>query len=374
MQPWAITAKRKAHRSLGLEVTDRMMKLCELHENRKRELKLAHYDICELPEGTIIDGRIKNREEFQRALSELLQIRDRKTNSVYVTIPSSLVMARTLQLPDIGVSELRKVVQYEMKNNLQVAFENPYYDFVKLPHIASDHPDKEDELPDFVEGKTKADSSTEENGSTKLSNVLVVAAPMSELNQYVEAMHAVKLKPASIEISSMSLLRLFETLSLGQLGLHMIVNISRYASEITIIEDGVFRMTRQIEVEIPRKGAAIEADQGSQQVDGLAWFDQFADPEQHFYQSVRELIGEIERIIDFYYYTIVNQRGQVFRRIWVAGELEELDEIIDQMRQQYSVEVALLEWKDLMVEELEQGWSTCRYAVPLGLALRGGER
>lgn len=374
MQGWGRTMMRRAHRSLGLEISDRILKLCELHETRERKAKIMYYDTCELAEGTIVDGRIQNREAFQQALADLVQLRNRKTSHIHLTVPSSLVMARTLQLPDIGVNELRKVIQYEMKNNLQVAFDNPHYDFIKLPPVASDHPDTEDELPDFGEGKAEDAAASEGKGHKKLSNVLVVAAPTAELNQYVDAVQAVKLKAVSIEIASLSLLRLFESLSIGQLGLHLVVNINRHSSEITIFEDGIFRMTRQIEVDIPRKGASLSESDEERKLGGLTWFDHLADPDPQYHQAVRELIAEIERIMDFYYYTIVNQRGHVFKQIWVTGDLEEMDEILQQMRQQYSVEVAPLEWKYLLVQEQEKSWSAAAYAVSLGLALRGGER
>ncbi|WP_042162882.1 type IV pilus biogenesis protein PilM [Paenibacillus gorillae] len=353
----------KGHHSVGIEITDEAIKLCEIREKRDRSVRIANYAAAPLPAGAVKDGRIIEMETMQSALKELLAVNKIGARHVHFAIPSPTTMVRLLQLPDIPHHELKKLVQYEMKHNVHLAFEHPHYDFVKLAtsrntveKAASPVPPAELEA---------AAAAAEPANSQPLADVLVAAAPLQVLEAYNELFIKLKLVPDSFEIKAFSMIRLLEKTKTKLNGLHLIVDVNRTSSELTIIEDGIFRMTRTAEISFKSmtEGAVGESRER---------LSAFASPEQTFDNAVEDLASELERLMNFYFYTLTAS-DRHFQSIIVTGDIEGMDKLLEGLRSNLRQPVAEPNWSGLNVTDTADGWNYSDYAVPLGLALRGKE-
>lgn len=335
-----------SHQTLGIEITDSSVKICEVQQKGKLGVRVLNYGSASLPQNVVEDGKIRDKDKLQEIIKALLVSNTFISKYVHFAIPSQTVMVRSFKLPDLVHVELKKLVQFEMKNNLSLAFDNPYYDFIKLPKLTIE--------------KT-AETEQEDN----LCDVLVVATPMNILQDYVDIFEALKLVPCSIEIKPFSLLRLIEWSPLVSDGINLIVNVNELNSEITIVEEGSFKITRNVEVSFK---SWVNEDRSEKN----EWLDNFSSPEQTFQNAAQDLIGELERLMNFYYYTL-NKGDKSFQSILLSGDIPQLDKLAALMNESLNPEVIIYHWDLLSVENVDAGWQVPTYAVPLGLALRGSE-
>ncbi|CAM4239308.1 type IV pilus assembly protein PilM [Paenibacillus endophyticus] len=334
------------HQTLGIEITDSQVKVCEVQQKGKKELRLLNYASAPLQAGIVDDGKVIDKVKLQEALKSVLESKRFTTKYVHFAIPSQMVMVRSLKLPDIINVELKKLVQFEMKNNLSMAFDDPSYDFIKLPKAAPE---------------TKELPPEEDN----LRDVLVVAASTSILQDYVDVFEQLKLIPCSIEIKSFSLLRLAEWGRIQSEGIHLLVHVNELSADITIIEDGQFKLMRNVEVSF--KTILSETSE-----ENNAWLNSFSSPEQTYLNAVQDLIGELERLMNFYYYNL-NKGERTFSQIWLTGDVPNIEKLTALMDDGLTPPVSQLMWDSLPVAGNAGAWSVPAYAVPLGLALRGKE-
>ncbi|WP_171056223.1 type IV pilus biogenesis protein PilM [Paenibacillus sinopodophylli] len=335
------------HQTLGIEITDTQIKVCEVQQKGKTDTRILNYASAPLEEGIVDDGKIVDKEKLQAALKSVLDSKRFNTKYAHFAIPSQIVMVRSLKLPDIVNTELKKLVQFEMKNNLSMAFDDPSYDFIKLP-------------------KPLAEPSTPAPENANLCEVLVVAAPTSILQDYVDIFEHLKLKPCSIEIKPFSLLRLVEWREIRADGMHVLVNVNELSADITIIEDGSFKLTRNVEVSFKTVTNASPVEENN------TWLSSYSTPEQSFMNAAQDLIAELERLMNFYYYNL-NKGERTFSQIWLTGDVPQLEKLTALLDEGLTPPVSRLEWDSLAVSDDKAAWSVPAYAVPLGLALRGKE-
>lgn len=334
----------KGHQTLGIEITDSRVKICEFQQKGKNNIQVLNYTSVEIPGGAVDDGRVADVGMLQQALRQALDSRRFSTSCVNFAIPSQTVMVRNLKLPNVAPKELKKLVQFEMNHNLNLAIDDAHYDFIKLPYTAP----------------SKASTGAEENG---LCNVLVVAAPMSILQQYKSLFEQAGLAPYSFEIKSFSILRMIEWSKVPCKDVQLVVNVNETNSEITIIAEGSFQLTHNVQV-------SFEAAPPDQAAAGNDWLHPHSSPEQAFQSGVNELVEELERLMNFYNYTL-NGAKKPFHSVLLAGDLPDMDKLRTLMEDGMGRSVVLLDWKSLLVEGDASEWSSSTYAVPLGLALRG---
>ncbi len=333
------------HQTLGIEISDSSIKICEVQQKGKA-VRVLKFTTRPLEEGIVSDGHVMDYDRLREAMKAALGARKFGTRHAHFAIPSQMVMVRSLKLPDIANKELKKLVQFEMKNNMSMAFDDPYYDFIKLKKAGRE---------------TKPAASNSEN----LCEVLVVAASTDVLRVYTKLFEEVKLIPSSIEIKSFSLMRMIEWGKIPSGGINVIVHVNELYSEFTIIENGTFKLTRNIEV-------SFKSIEEPTNPEGNSLLNSFSSPEQAFQNAAQDLIAELERLMNFYYYNLNKGEG-TFQHILLSGDIAELDKLALVMSDGLTPPVSMLEWNGLSIGRNSAAWSLGSYAVPLGLALRGKE-
>ncbi|MHA6483638.1 type IV pilus biogenesis protein PilM [Paenibacillus sp. strain BS8-2] len=331
--------------SLGIEMTDNYIRICETKTSRRGTTKLLRYTSKEMPNGCMEDGKVLNWEGIEATMKELLSSGKFGTKQLHFAIPSQMVMVRNLKLPDIGHSELRKLVQFEMSHNLRVAFEEPYFDFVKLPKPSIQH------------------AAREEEQGAELCELMVVAAPGGLLMQYRTMFEKLGLRPASFEIKPFSVLRLIEASGTTVRDVQLFVHVGEQHSELSILFDGRLELTRQVEVSF--QSIVAKADSSNNE-----WLQSFSSPETTFKNAIQDLAGELERLLNFYQYTL-NNGSKTFRNILLSGELKQMEKVREGLEEELEHPVVILEWPTLDDSSVIADWSLSSYSVALGLSIRG---
>jgi Tfp pilus assembly PilM family ATPase len=400
-KPRAIThTNRKwkpAFATLGLEITDRAVKIAEVAGNKENQFRLTHYAIEPLSRKAVEDGRIIDSHKVVSTLQTMLAKLNIRTKKVHLVLPSQLIMVRFLKLPDIPINDLKKLIDFEVKNNIHLPFDQPYYDFLKmngtqekgsrfltakpaksLPQEAS-LDKKMEEDSSFLEaapaqqggslgGLNLFDREEQENQHSRQEkyqcDVMLVASPLELIEEYAAVVQSAGLTALSIEFKALSLYRIIEKTSLIPAeSTFVVVDINDYAVDLSIFHTGQLKITRNIPMNFQ------ELQDGGQQ-DQIGLLLQFSDPKSQLLDAVSELSSELERLMNFFRYSL-NNRNQEFDHIVVSGDLETLPEIISILKDRFSQQIIAMHTPAIQsdVQEIEHVFPSI--AVPIGLALRG---
>ncbi len=369
--PWRWLKSKLGSRSIGIEITDTHVKWLEVGGGEPLRLRVA--DAEPLQASAVDEGRILQPSAVIQALQTLRLRAPTKTKRVHLVLPSSLTMVRFLKLPDVSYKDLKRMLDFELRFNLPLPFENPYYDFMKLP--AEKQPEPSSAPPADDAGTWGVPSGTaavgpwdlgtkeaavsmvateEEAPPVKECEIMLVAAPLDMIEAYASLLEAVGLKPASIEIKALSLLRVVERLRpLDPTSTFMSVDITSTYADISIYHNGALRITRNKPMKISSEKAG-NAD---------AWesFD--------FQNACQDLASEIERFINFYRYSL-HHREQEIESMVVSGDQGNLLAVVRYLNERFPFEVQALRLE--LNPPLQDGTIPASgFAGPLGLALRG---
>jgi type IV pilus assembly protein PilM len=370
--------------TLGIEITDDALKIVQMGIRKKKPYHFKEM-IEKLPDQIVENGRVTNPDFIQKTIVRLLKQMKPKTRKAHMILPSQSVMVRFLKLPDLPINELRKVVDFEVKNNIHLPFDQPHYDFVKLAKhetpiqelkinnefkmglneaaAASDDSSSLDMFNEFKDD-TKQNPEQKQVDQKKLCDVMLVAAPYELIQDYVLMFKSAKLKLMSIEIKAFSLYRVVETFHVVPKDQTiLIVDINRNVSDLSIFDKGQLKITRTVPLDFTPEEKSDE--------DNVELFSQFQQSSGgQFNNTCSDLSHELERLMNFYKYTL-NNRSKDFDHIIVSGDVEKLTDIIEFLKNRMSPQVSLLNTNDQKIWIPAKTERIASLAVPIGLSLRG---
>lgn len=384
-----------ASTTLGIEITDSMIKAAEMSIKKRKLPQLNSFECERLQEKTVDDGRILNAGSVTRAIETICSRMDTKCKNVHMVIPSQSVMVRFLKFPDIPQQDLAKLIDFEIKHNIHLPFEDPIYDFIKLNE---NEPSKVATLEKKEKKKSKTKKSSDEEtfqqaaaskdagfdlrsidnlfGDSQTNSeeeklqcdVMLVIAPGELVKEYMEVAHAAGLKVKSLEIKALSLFRVMETSNLcDPKSTCLVVDINEKASDLSIFHDGLLKITRSVPVSFLPTSKSKET---RSEIDSM--FADFADPDEDFRTACQDLSHELERLINFYRYSL-NNRNQEFGQLLLSGDVLRLNEIGEVLGQRLNLKVKTLYSPKVQANHLLFYEMFPVYAVPIGLALRGNK-
>lgn len=106
---------------IGLDISTSGVKLVELSEVGKNELRLERYAMEPLPRGAVVDGNIENIEQVSEAVRRVWKKSGSRTKFVALGMPSASVITKKIILPG-GLSEEEMEVQVESEANQYIPF------------------------------------------------------------------------------------------------------------------------------------------------------------------------------------------------------------------------------------------------------------
>jgi len=190
--------------------------------------ELTNYGVTLSPEGAIANGEIFNPIVVADALIELLKdsgIRDRKA---IIAITGQKVIVREIVLPLMEDKELIAGVMWEA----------PKY----VPY----------DLDESIIDAEKVDEFVEKDGN-KMMRVLIVAAPKSIIQPYMEALRKARIIPKIVDVVSSANIRAFESHLIGKKEeekeeslINIILSIGASSTILTLVEKDNLKFTRNI--------------------------------------------------------------------------------------------------------------------------------
>jgi type IV pilus assembly protein PilM len=339
---------------LGIDITDRQIKISEV-SSVQGNIVVRNQVRRMLPPGTMQEGQIADIGKLRQTLKEALGAAKWRTRDVHVAVPGQMVMVRMLRMPNVSGSRLKKLVDFECKTNIMFPFDDPQYDFVKLDPVET-------------AGGTADGGDGGKDARGNLRDVMLVAASRSALDQYVSLFSGARLKVKSMEIKAFSLLRLGRSMpgmSLDQTIL--LADVNETCCDLSVVHNGTLQITRNIPVSMEPE----PADSGGGPPNGRpdAASPAVSGDEAYFDNACHEMISEMERMMNFYRYTL-NKRDHQFGEIWLAGDLAKMDRLMAVMAERIHLPVRLM----AVAPEGFGGEAAPAFAASVGLGLREVER
>jgi type IV pilus assembly protein PilM len=329
---------------LGIEITDYCIKLVQLISTRKQEMIVEKCFIEKLPQQVVVDGRIMDRARLTQVLQSMMAKLEIKTKKVHLVLPSELIMVRFLKLPDIAHKDLNKLVDFEMKHNIHLPFDSPIYDFTKL------------------------NSNVEEVIGMHQCDVMLVAAPKELITEYDEVLTAASLQTLSMEFKALSLFRVMEYSNIVDMNSAvLVIDINEHLSDLSIFHEGQLKITRSIPLDFTIGAANSKVDEDQE------LFHPYVDQDTEFTNVCHDLGFEMERLINFYRYTL-NNRDHEITRVLVAGDVPRLQALAMILAERLNLDIELMKSDRIQstMPDFDQIFPSI--AVPIGLALRGNQR
>ena len=394
-----ITKLKRKQGTLGIEISDRSIKLAEIVPLGNHKYSLEKFLIESLPDQVVDDGRIKDPIQVVRILQNMMAKLNVTSKHVHLILPSQSIMVRFLKLPDIPLKDLRKLVEFEMKFNIHLPFDAPVFDFVKLNGNLNASASKPERKKKTKVGKKKANqnkfsqvdraqqeaaaatssseldklfANTEADKEITVSSnqcdVMLVAAPTELIQEYEAVVTSASLKPLSMEFKALALYRLMELTQMTDLkSTLMTIDINELVTDVSIFHDQQLKITRSMPMDF---GVKSEDDDASA-TDRM--FLEFIDVDENFKNSCKDLSSEIERLLNFYRYTL-NNRNQEFSHIFISGDAERLTEIAQILAERLPGEISVMSTDRIQSSQANFSEAFPSLAVSIGLALRGNER
>ncbi|MDP3844591.1 MAG: pilus assembly protein PilM [Oxalobacteraceae bacterium] len=106
---------------IGLDISTSGVKLVELSEVGKNELRLERYAFEALPRGAIVDGNIENIEQVAEAVRRIWKKSGTRAKNVALGMPPASVITKKIILP-AGMSELELELHVESEASQYIPF------------------------------------------------------------------------------------------------------------------------------------------------------------------------------------------------------------------------------------------------------------
>lgn len=384
--PFSIYRLMKPNRyALGIEISDYAVKLAEVRIPAKGLPELTYSAVERLPKDAVTDGRIQDKDEVLLALRKIASRRQLRSRIVHMILPGTLVTVRFMKMPDLPEAELRKVVDFEVRHNMHLPFDNPVYDFAKINGSSRPVKAKRKRKPQKAEraerpnspfaGLDEAAAALEpafgagapftditdqtQNEAATQCDVMLAAAPREQVNEYADVVREAGFKLRSMEIKPLSLRRLlFAKQEVRTGGTMMVVDVGENAADFCVFFGSELKITRNIPV-------SFSSDAGQPPV---SLFGE-SDSEFGFRAACFDLADEIERLMNFYRYSL-NHREEEFDCILILGDAPRLTEIGSLLTERITTEVRLMEPATISSAAPQFERQFPALAVPIGLALR----
>ncbi|MFA5736638.1 MAG: type IV pilus assembly protein PilM [Candidatus Paceibacterota bacterium] len=189
---------------VGLDVSDRSIKYIELSSNG--QIGIKRYGEKLMPVGVIEEGRIKNKTEAIKVLTELKK--ELGLNHIFASLPEDEAFIARMKMPAMKKSELRDSIELQLEEYIPLPPDQCIFDFEIISKIGE----------------------VEKKGA----DVSVSVLPKSIVEDYLEIFTQAGLEPLSFEIEAQAIARAL--IKKGDSGTSMIVDIGKIHTGFSIAQ------------------------------------------------------------------------------------------------------------------------------------------
>lgn len=307
----------------GIQILDHVIRVTGIRSVSKK-IRLGLHETLSLPEGTIKDGKIIDKDALIRTLSEAVAALSLKHEHVVITIPTSGIILRRATFPIVKDRELRNLIDVELHGGgEQLPFKNATFDFIRM-------------------GRSEEGDEDE---------VLIFASPTDVIESYLEAISATGLHPVAVDLAPLALFRVLlkyaKTSGNDIQDSFILLNAESDHAEISIFVNGYPAFLRSI----PVRSSMLSYDEE----DSLKIYH-------------RNLSTELGRIINYYKFSVATNPQLEIKQLYIIGTSHWTEGLAPHLNGVFEGSIEQVEVNDMMVDYDTEYNS---YVVPIGLALRG---
>jgi type IV pilus assembly protein PilM len=207
----------------GIDIGSRWIKIALAEASGAGRWRITRAGIAPTPENAVRDGIVAEPARVGQALREMMRANGIEATGAAVAISGSSVIVRHVKMPKMGENVLRKSVRFEATKHISSSVEDSQIEF----EISEPLTDASDQM-----------------------GVMLVAAPNEMVESRLAALHAAGLEPMAVDIEAFALQRALLDLSATQPGegtTLALLDIGAASTDVNIIADGRFALTRNIE-------------------------------------------------------------------------------------------------------------------------------
>ncbi|MGB8955849.1 MAG: pilus assembly protein PilM [Tumebacillaceae bacterium] len=346
--------------TIGIEIGVERLLLAEIKKKGGR-YTLQRVAQAAIPSEVIVDGRIIQADTLGELIRETMRAANMSSKNVHLVVPSQFVVIRQLQLPDVPVKQLRKVIDFELQNSIHLPFEDTLFDFVKLDKTSAAADLNGIGMAAVHEAAAAADGS--------LCDVMLIASTRAAIDPMLQAARGARLKPQSVDIGALALARAYQKLGHAMADdTTMFVDVSEASTDIHIFHGEMLKFTRNVPMALDSYKMDRELSKPLHVLQILEYFQSNTD-----YRSfANDLAYEIERSMNFFRYTL-NNRDAALTNLVLTGLLPKSGILSHYLIERFpGIAIGKMPFDDILLapEAAAVEDSLSEYAVPIGLALK----
>lgn len=252
----------------------------------------------------IEDGRVVNMDLLKSMLNNLVEQKKWKRRNLSFIVPENFVTMRQESIPkQLTDEEVNSYIKLHMEGSIRLPFKDPYLDYHLL----------------------------EEGEETK--KIMLFAYPSERLKPFDQLFEEISLQPYVADISYLSLYRAYRKADLATTDEHLLmIQWNKYDLTMTVFHQHIPMFSRHIHFSQAPQG--WQKNEESKQLEWQSNLFTIAD-------FIEEQLIPIERFIDFYRYSIMNDEGQI-DQVLLTGDFPNQAMIEQQFNERFDLPIKKL--------------------------------
>lgn len=270
------------------------------------------------------EGKFMNPNLLSSVLSNLINHKKWKRKKLSFIVPDRFVVMRHESIPSqLGFDEIKTYIKLHLEGSIRLPLKDPYLDF----HL-------------LKEGEEK-------------NEILIFAYPIDHLKPIYQLFDQSALEPQVADVSYLSIYRAYLEADLASADEHLLmIQWNHYDLSLTVFHQQIPKFTRHIQIPAASDGWQKNDDERE-----LVW--------ELSMTTLPELIDEqllsIERVMDFYQYSITHGEGQI-NQILLTGDFPDQALLEEKLQERFVIPIKTIDLPNQLPG---------KYASLYGLGLRG---
>lgn len=264
---------------VGVDIGSHAVKVCQLSKSDK-SYSVVNLGSITLPEGAVEDGTLNEPDIVAKAISDLLTNLKIKNKKVGFSISGYSVIVKKVNLAVMEDSQLEEHIMAEAEQYIPFDLDDVYLDFQDL--------------------KTNTPES-------ERTDVMLVAAKKDIVDDYLEMLEGLKLKPVIVDVDGFALENTYEygnekneNVALVDIGASK-MNINILSSGISVVARDIVVGSRQLTEQI-QNAFDLEFDEAEAlKLGQIPVEDKQEQIEEIFLSTCTQWVLEIKKAIDLYH-------------------------------------------------------------------------
>jgi type IV pilus assembly protein PilM len=253
--------------SIGIDFGTSAIKIVELLR-KDQKIYLENYGWVDLglvnPSSvtrvTASESQISSNKRLQKYLQKLIKSMKLKSHAAYISLPGFSGLIATIDFPEMNKEELDKAVRFEARKYIPISIDEVALDWEILEEkpgeavkgidknsVKGEENKETEKKPSIWNrdlGNVMDKGPNKSNASGKKMEVLIVAAPKSEVVRCGTIVKEAGLNVKNIELELFSLVRAMVG---NDPGCFLVIDIGSRMTNIILVEKGMIRVNRNIE-------------------------------------------------------------------------------------------------------------------------------